>query len=123
MSINIHGPIKMRQDVENKKPKQGGMNDVACFYDCYGLLSILRVLQKDNKQVHNEFYEKIRKELNVTKNYTNQKTKRTVISTTKRMKMKQNDSFECRKCKETCIELNERMNKNQGVTTMLKECK
>jgi hypothetical protein len=43
---------------------------------------------KDNKQVHNEFYEKIRKELNVTNNYTNQKTKRTVISTTKRMKMK-----------------------------------
>jgi hypothetical protein len=69
---------------------------------------------KDNEQVHNEFYEKIRKELNVTKNCTNQRTKRTIISTTRKNEneAKRNDSFECRKCKETCTEFNERMSKN-----------
>lgn len=67
---------------------------------------------KDNKQVHKKFYEKINKELNVTKNCTNQKTKKTFISTTRKNEneAKRNDNFECRKCKETCVELNERMN-------------
>jgi hypothetical protein len=69
---------------------------------------------KDNKQVHNEFNEKIRKELNVTENCTNQRTKRTIISTTRKNEneTKRNDSFECRKCKEICTKFNERMSKN-----------
>jgi hypothetical protein len=54
------------------------------------------------------------KELNVTKNCTNERTKRIIISTIRKNEneAKRNDGFECRKCKEACIEINEKMSKN-----------
>ncbi len=98
--------------MDNKKPKQGGTNDIACFYECYGLLSILKVPQKTTNNFTMNFMKKYgkiecHKELHKSKNKKNHHKHHK-----KEWKWsKRNDSFECKKCKETCIELNERMNK------------